>query len=132
MGTKYLLDSNTVIYLLSNSFPESTSEKIQSIIDADDYFLSVITRMEVLGFNGNQDEMELATEFMSDSIIIGLEEAIILRTIALRKQQKIKLPDAIIAATALVHRLTLVTRNLDDFKNISGLDLINPDELTAA
>ncbi|MCC7465568.1 MAG: type II toxin-antitoxin system VapC family toxin [Saprospiraceae bacterium] len=129
MGTKYLLDSNTVIYLLSNFLPETTSQKIQSIIDTDDYFLSVITRMEVLGFNGDSNEMELANEFITDSIVIGLEEAIILRTITLRKQQKIKLPDAIIAATALVHHLTLVTRNIEDFKSIPGLTMVDPIEL---
>lgn len=129
MGTKYLLDSNTVIYLLSNFLPETTSQKIQSIIDTDDYFLSVITRMEVLGFNGDSNEMELANEFITDSIVIGLEEAIILRTITLRKQQKIKLPDAIIAATALVHHLTLVTRNIEDFKSIPGLTMVDPVEL---
>jgi predicted nucleic acid-binding protein len=85
--------------------------------------------MEVLGFNGDSKEMELANEFITDSIVIGLEEAIILRTITLRKQQKIKLPDAIIAATALVHHLTLVTRNLEDFKSIPGLTMVDPVEL---
>ncbi len=107
MGTKYLLDSNAVIELLSNSFPENISTRIQAVIDADDYFLSVITRVEVLGYDGGQEEMNQATEFIQDSIVIGLEEAIILRTIALRKLLKIKLPDAVIAATALVHDLTL-------------------------
>lgn len=82
--------------------------------------------MEVLGFNGNPNEMELATEFISDSMVIGLEEAIVLRTISLRRQQKIKLPDAIIAATAIVHQLTLVTRNIEDFKNIPGLTVVEP------
>jgi predicted nucleic acid-binding protein len=38
------------------------------------------------------------------------------------------LGDAIIAATALVHGLTLVTRNVDDFKHIAGLELENPFE----
>ncbi|WP_394336697.1 PIN domain-containing protein [Arachidicoccus soli] len=33
------------------------------------------------------------------------------------------------AATALVYDLTLVTRNIDDFKNLEGIDLINPWKL---
>lgn len=50
------------------------------------------------------------------------------QTILIRRQYKIKLPDAIIAATALVHNLILVTRNTSDFKNIPELQLINPWE----
>jgi predicted nucleic acid-binding protein len=126
MGTKYLLDSNAVIELLSNSFPEHISLRIQSIVDADDYFLAVITRIEVLGYDGSSEEMNQASEFIQDSIVIGLEEAIILRTIALRKLIKIKLPDAVIAATALVHNLTLLSRNTHDFKNVPGLTVLNP------
>lgn len=37
-----------------------------------------------------------------------------------------KLGDAIIAATALEHKVPLVTRNMDDFKHITGLDIVNP------
>jgi predicted nucleic acid-binding protein len=47
----------------------------------------------------------------------------------LRQQHKIKLPDAIIAATAMAEGLTLITRNSDDFKNINSLKLLNPWEL---
>ena len=72
--------------------------------------------------------MKQATEFIQNFIVIGLEEAIILRTIALRKLLKIKLPDAVIAATAIVHDLTLITRNTDDFKNIPGLTVLNPHD----
>ena len=129
MGTKYLLDSNSVIELLSNSLPEKTALRIQNIIDSDDYFLSIITRIEVLGYNGGPEEMSQTSEFIQDSMVVGLEEAIILRTISLRKLLKIKLPDAVIAATALVHDLTLLTRNTNDFKNVPGLTVINPHDL---
>jgi predicted nucleic acid-binding protein len=46
-----------------------------------------------------------------------------------RKANKIKLPDAIITAPALVYNFTLITRNTKDFKNIEGLEVINPIEL---
>ncbi len=49
------------------------------------------------------------------------------QTILIRRAlPKLKTPDAIIAATALVHQHTLVSHNLADFKNISGLKLIDP------
>ena len=51
---------------------------------------------------------------------------IALKTIALRLQHKIKLPDALIAATALHHDLILITRNIVDFEEISGLSVVNP------
>lgn len=44
----------------------------------------------------------------------------------MRQKQKIKLPDAIIAATALVNDFVIISRNTKDFKNIEGLEVINP------
>jgi predicted nucleic acid-binding protein len=58
-----------------------------------------------------------------------LNDIVISKTILLRQQHKIKTPDAIIAATALIHNLTLVSRNTVDFKSISGLKVINPYEV---
>ena len=54
---------------------------------------------------------------------------IVSQTIAIKQQQKIKTPDAIIAATAIVYNCILITNNILDFKNISGLNLINAYEL---
>ncbi len=51
------------------------------------------------------------------------------QTIQLRKTYKTKLPDAIIAATAMVYKLKLITRNTCYFNNIEGLELINPWEI---
>ena len=58
-----------------------------------------------------------------------LSEEIILETIRLRRKQKIKTPDAIIAATALVYGRTVVTDNERDFDNIKGPKWINPTRL---
>jgi predicted nucleic acid-binding protein len=67
--------------------------------------------------------------FTGQSNVININDEIIEKTIKLRKSYKIKLPDAIIAATAISYGLTLVTRNTKDFKNIPGLKVINPYEL---
>jgi predicted nucleic acid-binding protein len=48
------------------------------------------------------------------------------QTVHIRKNHKIKLPDAIIAATALVHGCTLVTNNEKDFSGIKDLTIVNP------
>ncbi|WP_425571141.1 PIN domain-containing protein [Olivibacter ginsenosidimutans] len=47
-------------------------------------------------------------------------------TIKIRRRYSIKLPDAIIAATAISHKLTLITRNTKDFSAIKGLKSVNP------
>ena len=59
-------------------------------------------------------------------MVIELEQPVKLKTAEIRKAHKLKLPDAIIAATALVYDLTLLSRNVADFKNIVGLKMINP------
>lgn len=65
-------------------------------------------------------------EFIGLANVIEIDKAIISTTISLRKNNRIQLPDAIIAATAIVNDITLVTRNTDDFKNITGLKMVNP------
>jgi len=65
-------------------------------------------------------------DFIAGSSVLELEKAVKLQTVEIRKQYRIKLPDAIIAASALVYDLTLLTRNLKDFKDIKNLKLLNP------
>ncbi len=60
---------------------------------------------------------------MSSVTLLSLDEPVIQQTI---QQRRSKLPDAIIAASALAHGLPLLTRNLADFQNIAGLTVINP------
>ena len=89
-------------------------------------FISIITIIELLGFAQIPPQILLFTDNVD---ILWLDEDIVTQTIELRKKYRFKLPDAIIAATALVHRLTLVTRNISDFKNIEGLKVENHWEI---
>ena len=90
------------------------------------FAVSVITYMEVLGYNfQNQTELNMIKEIFDLMDVIYLDAAITEKTIEIRKFRKIKLPDAIIAATALELDLTLITANFDDFKNIPKLKLLN-------
>jgi len=63
--------------------------------------------------------------------VLDLTENVVDECISIRKKHKIKLPDAIIAATAFVYDLILITLNTSDFKNIEGLVVMNPYLVTS-
>jgi predicted nucleic acid-binding protein len=91
------------------------------VID-EDFIVSFITLIEYLGY---KDIAESSEEFISLTDILETERLIIQNCIDLRKNHKIKLPDALIAATALSHNLTLITNNEKDFAQIQSLTVIN-------
>jgi len=124
MGKNYLLDTNAVIDFCANLLPNSRSRLIATIID-DEPTISVVNKIELL----SRDETPSSIHaFLTAANVIPLDDEVVLQTIALRKKHKIKLPDAIIAATAIVQKRTLITRNIQDFSNIKGLRVINPHE----
>jgi predicted nucleic acid-binding protein len=126
MGTRFLLDTNTVIYYTKDNLPENAADFLSEQI-IKGVFLSVISEIELLGWQFPSIETETIMEtFINDCIIVKLSRAVVLKTIEIRKLRKIKLPDAIIAATAIVHDLTLISRNDSDFRKIEGLDYLNP------
>jgi predicted nucleic acid-binding protein len=73
--------------------------------------------------------MKILKSFIEDSLIIELEQPIKIKTADIRKQYNLKIPDAIIAATALINNLTLITRNTKDFEKVEGLIIIDPFSL---
>ena len=125
MEQGFLIDTNIAIGYLDNKLPEPGMQYMHGIIDQIPN-ISVITKIELLRFDSSQSSYKILLEFTEDSVVMGLDEKIVERTIDICKGRKIKIPDAIIAATALAHSYTLVTRNTADFKNIPGLELLNP------
>ena len=120
------MDTNAVIELVGGLLPAPTAEWLEVVIAGNTHHVSVVTRIELFSKQLGSAETATLEGFVQFTNVIGLEESIIQRTIALRQQRKMKLPDALIAATALVHGLLLVTRNLADFKSIPGLAVLNP------
>ena len=126
MEQGFLMDSNVVIDYFGNNLPGNAV----SFIDNLPAVISVITRIEILGwYNATPEQLSKLQNFVQQSLVYPITETIIQKTILLRQAHRIKLPDAIVAATALTKNKTLVTRNVNDFKNIPGLDLINPWDL---
>ena len=119
-GNRALFDSNIIIYLSKREIP-------LSIIDQfDDIFVSVITYMEILGYVFDDTEEEIfIKDLLSVFKTIYIDERIADIAITIRKKKRIKLPDAIITATAISEGLYLVTRNVEDFQDID-VKLTNP------
>lgn len=126
MGLKYFLDSNAVIGYFSNDLSTAGSELLNNLTPS----ISVITRIELLSSaKTSSDELFQLQKFIENASVYNLDELTILKTIELRKKYHLKTPDAIIAATAIINRMVLITRNLKDFDKVVELELINPFDL---
>ena len=123
MGAKYLIDTNAIIDFFNGKLPSQGRQLLSTIEPA----ISIITLIELFSSsNINQQELQQLQRFVDIALIHSINLQVAIETIEIRKKYKIKLPDAIIAATAIVYNLKLVTRNVSDFDKISNLELINP------
>lgn len=125
---QYLIDTNITSFYFSAAFSSKRMQFMDSVIDSIPN-ISVITQIELLCWNTEAPTMEKVKEFISDSSVLNITPEIIDHCVAVLKSKKIKTPDAIIAATALAYSYTLITRNENDFLNINGLKIINPEKL---
>ncbi len=125
---KYLLDTNTVSDYFSLLLPSSGIRLLDAVIDKIPN-ISVITQIELLCWKTDAGTERNVADFIEDFKIFEISPTIIERCVAIRKNKKIKIPDAIIAATALAHNYTLITNNEVDFINIKGLKLFNPHKV---
>lgn len=117
-----LLDSNIVISAACGLTPE-----VEALVTSADNAVASVVLIEVFGYPRLSDEGQAALEVLFRRLTVHpLNDPVVRKSIALRRERKMGLGDAIIAATALVHGLPLVTRNVDDFKHVAGLEIINP------
>lgn len=127
MGKGYIIDSNAVIDYLSGKLHPKGMNFMHEVVNSIPR-ISVITQIEVLGYKTNQEAYKLLTGFVNDAVVFELTKEIVVETIRIRKEIKIKTPDAIIAATAIVKESVVITRNTKDFEKIEGMEVINPYE----
>ncbi len=123
---RYVYDTNIFIYYLADE-PTVNSFFTEEFLNLHEVLISPIIYIELLSFAGLEKEKEqairdLLSQFYSVPLLREIEE----QTIQLKRQYKIKLPDAIIAATALQKDAFLVTRNANDFQGIAELKIENP------
>lgn len=108
----YLIDTNIIIYYLEGeqaaiSFLRTHRGKLA---------ISSITWMETLSYPFSADEEQVVRAFLKEFRLIEISSPVMELSVEIRRMKKLKLPDAIIAASAVHHDLILATRNIKDFK----------------
>jgi predicted nucleic acid-binding protein len=125
---RWLLDSNVLIDALAGLphavrvLREARNRPEVSVI------YSAITRIEVLGFPNLSEREEAAIRrLLNEFQEIAISDPVIERAIQIRKIARVKIPDALIAASALTVQAIVVTRNMSDFQSVPGLTVVHPD-----
>lgn len=117
-----LLDSNIIIYAA-----QPGHAALRQFIAANAPSVSAVSYVEVLGFYQLTDADRAAlTQFFSAARVLPLDRPVLDQAVALRQQRRMSLVDSLVAATALVYGLPLVTRNVHDFQWVPGLKLLDP------
>ena len=84
---------------------------------------SVVTRAELFAGNSATD---LVSQLLAPFREIGVDRSVAERAGRVAREFQLRMPDALIAATALEKRLTLTTRNRKDFDEVRGLRIRTP------
>ena len=125
---QYLIDNNVISNYFSGLLTEKAMDFIADVIDQIPN-ISVITEIEARSWiSPDKSKEAIVQAFIQDANILGLTPDVISQCVKIRRSKKIKTRDAIIAATAIVQGLTLITSD-GDFKNIPGLLVIDPHSL---
>lgn len=114
----FLLDSNPIIYYLNQQLPPAGKVFIDQLM-LNGVAYSVITRLEVLGTRMAADHRSCAQAMLAVMDELPMDDPVVDLAIQLRSTVRIKTIDALIAATARCHDLTLITRNTKDFEAIT-------------
>ena len=114
---KYLLDTNSIIYAMNNSF----------VLPPCQYCFSIITEIELLSFSKlTKEDSDLIRLALLNFEVINLNDEVKELTIKIRKNSNIKLPDSIIIASALSEEAILVTSD----KQLLNSGLVKSIELS--
>jgi len=123
---RYLVDTNILIYFLQGDKPAVSF--LTKIVD-DELYISLVNKIEVLSFPElSEDDEGAINQFLVNFKTFDIDNAIAEETIRVRKKYRLKLGDALVCATSLVHDTVLVSRNEKDFSRVGELKFLNPYE----
>lgn len=129
MAKSYLIDTSAVIKYLNSSFSDAGLALIDQIID-NEIYISFITEIELQVWNPpNEQDIAVYQAFIKQINILNIESSVIAETIRIRKIHHLKLPDAIIAATASANNLILIADNDKDFLKVVEIEYLNPGKI---
>ena len=120
----YTLDTNAIIYYLKDD-PATVSSLRNIFAQNVPVYVSAITELELFAFsNLSAAEEKLIEELLTTVAVISFDSHIARLGAFIRRQYRLKVPDSVIAATALFTGSTLLTRNTRDFRRIPNLSLL--------
>ena len=126
MAERYLIDTSAVIKYLNQTFTAKSINFIDTVLDEESN-ISFISEIELQSWNpADENDLIIYQQFINASSVFSISKEIISKTIEIRRANKLKIADAIIAATALVYNLTLIADNDKDFTKVPTLKYINP------
>ena len=125
-----LWDTKSIIFFLQDLLPSPSKAFLLKELNLRKPQISIITEIELLSWPKiSRVEIGNISEFLSNFESIGLTEEIKIVTIQLRKSTGLKIPDAVIAATAITQAVPLLTNNLKDFEKVDFLKILDPMNL---
>lgn len=117
-GNECLVDTNILIYL------QKGIQNFDTLLQDRTVYISLITEIEMLGVAGlTPAQKKQIRHVIEDCIVVGLDHSVKEETIRLKQLYKLKIPDAIVAATASILRIPLITADAD-FKRIKSVPII--------
>lgn len=126
MSATALFDSSAIILYFNDALSTESFFLIKQSIDDRTGAISVITRAEVLAWPSHTAQsIELASAGMLGFEQIDVDPAIADEAARIRRECNLKLPDALIAATAKLRGLAVVTANMRDFERVAQLKVIS-------
>lgn len=118
-------DSSVLILFLNDALPAQGIELLAHCLQSGQAIVSAIVRAEVLAWPSHTlDSLGAATALLNACQLSPVDVAVADEAAKIRRETGLKLPDALIAATASLQGLTLATANAKDFRRVTGLALI--------
>jgi predicted nucleic acid-binding protein len=120
-----IFDSSTLILFLNDALPAEALKLLDNCLQARRIAISAIVRAEVLAWPGHsQMSLAAALDLLDACQLVAVNAGIADEGARIRRETGLKLPDALIAATALLQGAALATANAKDFRRVPGLTLI--------
>jgi predicted nucleic acid-binding protein len=120
----HTLDTNAIVYYLKDD-TDAVAVLRGVFAQSSPVYVSVVTELELFAFaNLSRDEESLIEDLLATMSIIPLDSRIARLAALVRRHYGLKIPDSVIAATAMFTGSTLVTRNTRDFRKIANLVIL--------